>query len=56
MTDWPKPPIRPEHLSLIRVMMIEEEYTEFLGKLGVKFPFSPELEVRSSSVTPDSFA
>jgi len=56
MTEWPKPPIRPEHLPLIEALMTEEEYAEFLGKLGVKFPFSPECEVRSSSVTPESFA
>ncbi len=34
-TDWPRPPIRPEDLPLIRELLTAEEYEKLLKRLEV---------------------
>jgi len=34
MSDWPRLPIRPEHLSLIRELLTHAEYKEVLVELA----------------------
>jgi len=32
-TDWPRPPIRPEHLPLIRGLLSPEDYEALLKRM-----------------------
>ena len=44
--DWPKPPIWPEHLPLIRELLTDEEYAELLRRLVQVLPNGPLLDYR----------
>ncbi|NIN68039.1 MAG: hypothetical protein GTO63_25705, partial [Anaerolineae bacterium] len=44
LTDWPKPPIWPEDLPLIRQLLTEEEFEELLRQLVWVLPDGPLLE------------
>ena len=33
-TEWPKPPIRPEHLPLIRELLTPEDYEKLLKRIA----------------------
>ena len=53
LDDWPKPPIWPEDLPLIRELLTDEEYAELLKRMVhvVRGPGARERqEVRRSSV------
>ena len=39
--DWPKPPISPEDLPLIRELLIDEEYAELLRRMVQLLPERP---------------
>ena len=44
-TEWPNPPIRPEHLPLIRALLTAEEYVALLKRLesDTTPPFLPTI-------------
>ncbi len=43
-TDWPRPPIRPEDLPLIRELLTDGEYAELLRKMVRILPNGPLLD------------
>ena len=46
--DWPKPPIWPEHLPLIRDLLTDEEYAELLRRMVHVLPNCPLLDYRQA--------
>ena len=49
---WPKPPIRPEDLSLICELLTEEEFAELLRRLVQVLPNCPLLDYRQGLHAP----
>ena len=45
--DWPKPPIWPDNLSLIRELLTDEEYAALLRRMVQVLPNDPLLDHRS---------
>ncbi len=43
---WPRPPIRREHLPLIRALLTQEEYDELLRRLVHVLPDGPLVDHR----------
>ncbi len=46
--NWPKPPIWPEDLPLIRELLTEEEYAELLRRMVQVLPNGPLLDYRQA--------
>ena len=46
--DWPKPPIWPDDLPLIRKLLTPEEYAELLRRMVQVLPNGPLLDYRQA--------
>ncbi len=46
--DWPKPPIWPEDLPLIRELPSDEEYAELLRRMVQVLPNGPLLDYKQA--------
>ena len=46
--DWPKPPIWPEDLPLIRELLTEEEFEKLLSRMVQVLPNGPLLDYRQA--------
>ncbi len=49
---WPKPPIWPEDLPLIRELLADEEYAELLKRMVHVLPNSPLLDYSQAFAEP----
>ncbi len=46
LDDWPKPPIWPDGLPLIRKLLTDEEYAELLRRMVQVLPNGPLLDYK----------
>ncbi len=46
--EWPRPPIWPEDLPLIRQLLTDEEYAELLRRMVQVLPNGPLLNYRQA--------
>lgn len=54
LTDWPRPPIWPEHLPLIRLLLTSEKFEELLRRLIHVVPNGPLVDHARVLGTPSS--
>ena len=50
LEDWPKPPIWPDDLPLIRDLLTDEEYAELLRRMVRVLPNGPLLDYQQACV------